>query len=130
MFQAGTTEGLLSPFPALVDNVLRVPGTSDSFWVGFAARPSRILTSAACRSKVIRAFISYLPDHIRNMAAPPVGGGVVINGRDGAVERVIADPTGAHVSSTPSGVPLQTSSGMHLYMGSLEHDYIVHATVK
>lgn len=128
-FQAGTTEELLSPFPALVDNILRVPGKPDSFWVGFAVRPSGLLASPACQSKALRALISYLPDHVRNMAVGRVGGGVQFNGKDGSVERVIADPTGKHVSSTPAGVALYTSSGLHLYMSSLENDYITHTVL-
>lgn len=128
-FQAGTTEELLSPFPALVDNILRVPGKPDSFWVGFAARPSGLLASPACQSKVLRALISYLPDHVRNMAVGKVGGGVQFNGKDGSVERVIADPTGKHVSSTPAGVALYTSSRLNVYMSSLENDYITHTVL-
>lgn len=127
--QAGDTEVLLAPFPALVDNVLRVPGTTDSFWVGLAVRPSGLLKSSLCQSKVVRALISYLPDHIRNMAAPPVGGGIMVDGRDGSVQRVVVDPKGSNVLSTPSGVAIQTSKGLHLYMGSLENDYIIHAVV-
>lgn len=130
MFQAGTTEELLSPFPALVDNVLRVPGTSDSFWVGLAVRPSNLVAGKAYRSKVLRAIISYLPANFRKWAAGQVGGGVLINGKDGSVERVIADPTGSYVASTPSGVLLQTSSGLHLYMGSLENDFITHTVLQ
>jgi hypothetical protein len=110
-----------------VDNILRVPGTTDTFFVSFAARPGTLISSAACNSKVLRALISYLPDHIRNMAAKPVGGGVVVNGRDGSVERVIADPYGSDVFSTTSAVLLRSSSGTHLYMGSVENDYIVHS---
>jgi hypothetical protein len=119
-------EKLLGPLPALVDNVSRVPGKPDSFWVGLVARPSKLVISAPFKSRVLRWMIAYLPEKLRDKAAGKVAGGIQVSG-DGSVERVIADPAGEHLFSTPSGVLLETNGKVNLYMGSLENGYIAHA---
>lgn len=123
LLQKGTVQDLLGPLPAFVDNVLRVYGTQDSYFVGFPASPSNLLTKPLSRSKVLRAILSYVPDTLRYMLAPKVGGGVRFTG-SGHVEDVIVDSQGQTVSSTPSGIFLQSQGKQLLFMGSLENDYI------
>lgn len=121
--QEGAIEALLGPLPAFVDNVLRVYGTKDSYFVGFPAAASNILTKEISKSKVLRALLSYAPSSLRYMFAPKVGGGVKFTG-SGKVEEVIVDADGTAVSSTPAGIFLQSQGQEFLFMGSLENDYI------
>lgn len=123
LVQAGTVQDLLGPLPAFVDNILRVYGTQDSYFVGFPASASSVLTKGASKSKVLRTLMSYLPDRIRYMFAPKVGGGVRFTG-SGTVEDVLVDAKGTAVSSTPAGIYLTSGGKEFLFMGSLENDYI------
>ena len=121
-------QDVLGPMPAFADNVVRVYGTRDSYFVGFPAAPSKLLTKDISRSKVLRAVFSYVPDDVRYMLAPKVGGGVRFSG-SGKVEEVIVDFGGTLVSSTPSGVILTSQGKQLLFMGSLENDYITVAAL-
>lgn len=114
---------MLGPLPAFVDNILRVYGTADSYFVGFPAAASGLLTKEISKSKVLRALMSYAPDTVRYMFAPKVGGGVRFTG-SGKVEEVIVDAAGTTVSSTPAGIFLQSQGKEFLFMGSLDNDYI------
>eukprot|EP00892_Ulva_mutabilis_P010737 jgi/Ulvmu1/8035/UM004_0272.1 len=121
--EKGTVQDVIGPLPAFVDNIMRVYGTQDSYFIGFPAAPSNLLTTPLSKSRVLRTVFSYVPDSIRYMLAPKVGGGVLFSA-SGQIEDMVVDVEGKWVSSTPSGIVLSSQGKRLLFMGSLESSYI------
>lgn len=111
---------VLDKLPAWPDNLHYLPAT-DTFWLGLVVKPARLMTSNAYRSKHLRALVARVPDSWIARQMRPVAGGVEF-ASNGTVLRVIADPFGNVVSSTPSVLVLREQG--KVMFSNLDHDYL------
>ena len=111
---------LIDRLPAFPDNLHHVP-TTNTFWVGLVARPSKLMQSPVYRPMSVRGLAARLPGSLISRFAGNVGGGIEFDA-SGKVLQVIADPGGQVVKSTPSGLLLKDMN--MLVMGNLHHRHL------